>query len=106
MIFSACPHRSRSPISTGDNLPDIFELNYIQDPEIGRLPKRNEAGNVIEAVGPGDFSPAMDRIGINDGSGGVRFTPISDQAKCGSQGFGCGDCRIGRQTRKRCVCRQ
>jgi tetratricopeptide (TPR) repeat protein len=72
----------------GDHLPDIFELNYIQDPQIAKLPERDKSGNVIEAVGPGDFASAMDRIGINDGSGGVSFKPISNLPSEAHKGLG------------------
>ncbi|MEL6106982.1 MAG: FG-GAP-like repeat-containing protein [Planctomycetota bacterium] len=61
----------------GDALPDLFELNYLNDASLGTLPERDGAGAVVEAVGPADFDPAADRIGINDGSGGVSFQPIT-----------------------------
>ncbi|MCO8122300.1 FG-GAP-like repeat-containing protein [Stieleria sp. TO1_6] len=72
----------------GDHLPDIFELNYIQDPDIAKLPPRDTDGNVTEAVGPGDFASAIDRIGIGDGRGGVDFQPISDQTDAAHKGLG------------------
>jgi tetratricopeptide (TPR) repeat protein len=56
----------------GDNLPDIYEGNYMQSDEMGRLPKRNASGRVIEAEGPGGFPAFQDRIAINDGSGGIK----------------------------------
>ena len=57
----------------GDSLPDLFEVNYIMDAQIDMRPERDNNGQVIEAVGPADFQPAEDRIGINDGQGGLRF---------------------------------
>lgn len=60
-----------------DNLPDIFEVNYIQDSTIGRLPAKDPAGVVVEAVGPADFEACSDRIGLNDGKGNVSFRKIS-----------------------------
>ena len=60
-----------------DNLPDIFEVNYIQDSTIGRLPEKDAAGVVVEAVGPADFEACSDRIGLNDGKGNVSFRKIS-----------------------------
>ena len=62
----------------GDHIPDLFELNYIKDADLARLPKRDESGQVVDAVGPGDFSSAMDRVGINDARGGIQIEPISD----------------------------
>ena len=61
----------------GDQLPDIFEVNYIEDSTIGRLPEKNQAGAVIEAVGPADFEACSDRMGLNDGMGNVSFTSMS-----------------------------
>ena len=58
----------------GDSLPDLFETNYITDPELDMRPERDRDGEVIEAVGPADFQPAEDRIGLNDGTGYPRFT--------------------------------
>ncbi len=60
-----------------DNLPDIFEVNYIQDSTIGRLPQRDLSGVVVEAVGPADFDACSDRIGLNDGKGNVSFRQLS-----------------------------
>ncbi|QDV41564.1 tetratricopeptide repeat protein [Stieleria neptunia] len=72
----------------GDQLPDIMELNYIQDPEIGRLPQRDASGDVVDAVGPGDFASAMDRIGTNDGQGTAVFQAISQRASDAHKGLG------------------
>ncbi|WP_436716512.1 FG-GAP-like repeat-containing protein [Roseiconus lacunae] len=59
-----------------DHVPDLIELNYLNDPAISLLPERQPDGAVIEAVGPADFAPAADRIGLNDGAGGVQLSPI------------------------------
>ncbi|MCA9137024.1 MAG: VCBS repeat-containing protein [Planctomycetales bacterium] len=72
----------------GDSLPDLFELNYIDDPEIAKLPSRDSEGNVIDAVGPGDFASAMDRIGLNDTRGNARFAPISQLPEDAHKGLG------------------
>ncbi|WP_167547019.1 FG-GAP-like repeat-containing protein [Stieleria maiorica] len=86
------PHRMPASVAiadlNGDQLPDMFELNYIQDSQIGKLPERDPGGNVIDAVGPGDFQSAIDRIGTGDGRGGVRFQPISPQASDAHKGLG------------------
>lgn len=73
---------------SGDGIPDMFELSYLQDEKIAMLPERNAQGDVIEAVGPADFSPVTDRIGINDGRGGISFAPISDQPDAAHHGLG------------------
>ena len=71
-----------------DNLPDIFEVNYIQDSTIGRLPEKDLAGVVVEAVGPADFEACSDRIGLNDGKGNVAFRKISGSGAGLHKGLG------------------
>nr|WP_161501348.1 FG-GAP-like repeat-containing protein [Rhodopirellula sp. SM50] len=86
------PHRMPASIAMadldGDQIPDLVELNYIQDPEIARLPDRDASGEVVDAVGPGDFASAMDRIGRNDGKGNAVFQAISQRATDAHKGLG------------------
>ncbi|MEM8668786.1 MAG: FG-GAP-like repeat-containing protein [Planctomycetota bacterium] len=72
----------------GDALPDVVELNYIDDPQIAMLPERDSEGRVIEAVGPADFSPANDRVGINDGRGGMSFFEFTNDPETVYRGLG------------------
>ena len=72
----------------GDALPDLFEVNYIQDSQIARRPDRDDSGRVIEAVGPAGYAPARDRIGINDGSGGIVFDSIGEESSAVFRGLG------------------
>ena len=72
----------------GDALPDLFELNYLDDPTLATLPERDSQGRVIEAVGPADFRGSADRIGINDGTGGVGWEPITDKPEQSHHGLG------------------
>ncbi|MDB4749275.1 FG-GAP-like repeat-containing protein [Rubripirellula sp.] len=71
-----------------DNLPDIFEVNYIQDSMIGRLPERDASGGVLEAVGPADFEACSDRIGLNDGKGKASFQQMSSSGDELHKGLG------------------
>lgn len=71
-----------------DSLPDVFEVNYIQDASIGRLPARDADGAVIEAVGPADFDACSDRIGINDGRGKAVFRKMTDRESDTHKGLG------------------
>ena len=73
---------------TGDHLPDIFEVNYADDPNLALLPERNSAGKIHEAVGPGDFESCLDRIGVNDGMGTPLFRQISDDVAAAHKGLG------------------
>ena len=57
----------------GDHLPDLFEVNYIQDANIARTPQRDERGNVVEPVGPGIFLPPWTGSASTMAKVGVRF---------------------------------
>ena len=72
----------------GDNLPDLVEVNYIQDSDIAMLPERDASGRVIEAVGPADFAAVQDRVGINDGSGAIHFDSIGSESSEAFRGLG------------------
>lgn len=71
-----------------DGLADLFEVNYLRDSQISLRPEKNAAGDIIEAVGPADFAPAADRVGLNDGTGGVTLQPITDQDSATHHGLG------------------
>ncbi len=71
-----------------DGLPDLYEANYIEDAKIDLRPDRDANGNVIEAVGPADFAPARDRIGIRDADGKIVFETISETPSSIHRGLG------------------
>ncbi|NND99759.1 MAG: tetratricopeptide repeat protein [Pirellulaceae bacterium] len=73
---------------TGDALPDLFESNYIHDPDLARLPQRNAQGDVIQTLGPLTYQAGKDRLGINDGTGNVRFRPITSDKEVASPALG------------------
>ena len=60
---------------TGDALPDLFQVAYVDDPDFARRPKRNEQGEVLAASIPTAFSPGSDRLIANDGAGGFKLLP-------------------------------
>ncbi len=70
--------RTRVPSSvaladvTGDGLPDIFQLAYVDDPDFTRRPERNASGQVISSLLPAEFAPGADRLLASDGRGGHR----------------------------------
>ncbi len=55
---------------TGDSLPDLFQVAYVDDPLMAQKPLRDESGGVIASLVPTDFVPAKDRLIANDGQGG------------------------------------
>lgn len=72
----------------GDSIPDLFETNYINDKTIDLRPDRDQNNSVIEAVGPADFQPSIDRIGLNDQSGGFRFSSLTSESGTTYRGLG------------------
>ncbi|MCO8122299.1 FG-GAP-like repeat-containing protein [Stieleria sp. TO1_6] len=73
---------------SGDSLPDIVELNYLDDRRIDVRPVKNEQGQVIRSLMPAEFNPGMDRLIINDGRGAARATNISPAAGAARAGLG------------------
>ncbi len=60
---------------TGDALPDLFQIAYVDDPDFSKRPKRNESGGVIAALNPSNYDPGADRLVGNDGFGGQVMLP-------------------------------
>ena len=73
---------------TGDHLPDLYEVNYLHDPEIGKRPRRNDRGDVIETLMPKDFKPGLDRMIVNDAEGGSSFRDMGDPEFAARAGLG------------------
>lgn len=61
----------------GDRCPDILELAYVDDPDMIYLPRRNEKGEVLNAMSPLQYDPGHDRICENDGRGGMSIRPFT-----------------------------
>lgn len=61
----------------GDQLPDLFEVNYLHDENLPKRPKRNDAGEVIETLMPKDFQSAFDRIVLQDRTGTLSYHELN-----------------------------
>ncbi|QEF97560.1 ASPIC and UnbV [Stieleria maiorica] len=72
---------------TGDSLPDLFSLHYVEDPTMVDRPDMNEKGEIL-TISPGAFQPGIDSIAVNDGRGGMRHEPVSDSQGDASTGLG------------------
>lgn len=72
---------------TGDGLPDIYEQNYVHDKNYAVKPSINAKGQ-LEIVSPFGYQPAMDRLFVNDGSGGRIVKPIGTTEADKSTGLG------------------
>lgn len=84
--ISASADTTRVPSSTamaditGDHLPDIVQLVYVDDENIGFRPDLDDDGRVIEKVSPGDFEMGPDQLIVNDGSGGFVRRTLGEEA--------------------------
>ncbi len=72
---------------TNDAIPDMIELNYLDDPTMAKKPSLDAKG-IIQMVAPLDFKPGMARVLINDGLGGRKVTPISRAESVKATGLG------------------
>ncbi|NND98381.1 MAG: tetratricopeptide repeat protein [Pirellulaceae bacterium] len=67
-------HRVPSSVAiadvTGDALPDIYQVVYVDDETIYRIPELDTDGRVVQPVSPGDYDRGSDRLTVNDGRGG------------------------------------
>ena len=72
---------------TGDSLPDIVSLHYVEDSTMLKRPDLNENGDVL-TVSPASFTPGIDRIAVNDGQGGFVSEKVSQATQAPSTGLG------------------
>ena len=72
---------------TGDALPDLYSLYYVEDPSMLDRPDLDDQGNVL-TVSPASFTPGIDRIAANDGRGGMNTKPVSPSSSSASTGLG------------------
>ncbi|MEL6106981.1 MAG: FG-GAP-like repeat-containing protein, partial [Planctomycetota bacterium] len=73
---------------SGDAIPDVFELNYLHDPQISRRPKTSPRGEVLESLMPQEFQPGLDRLILNAGDGTISFRDMKDTPSPARAGLG------------------
>jgi tetratricopeptide (TPR) repeat protein len=71
---------------SGDGVPDIVELNYLEDASLAKKPTTNAKGE-LEAVRPLDYNPGMARVLINDEGERIAM-PISKLNSARASGLG------------------
>ncbi|WP_372895938.1 ASPIC/UnbV domain-containing protein [Stieleria sp.] len=64
---------------SGDRLPDLIEIGYVDDPNMTVKPPVDSEGNVLITVAPNNFAAARDFLFTNQGDGSTGFRPLSDQ---------------------------
>ena len=72
---------------TGDALPDLVSLHYVEDNTMLKRPDLSDNGDVL-TVSPASFVPGVDRVAVNDGQGGFNSEKISDTPQAASTGLG------------------
>ncbi len=72
----------------GDQLPDLFVLNYLDDEKIVTLPPLDGEGFTTKPMTPHMFSPALDQVWVNQGNG--DSLPIDVGRKGADESYGLG----------------
>jgi hypothetical protein len=72
---------------TGDSLPEIIELLYVDDPKMSQRPPLRPDGNVL-GVAVAEYQPAKDRLHVNDARGGFTTRDIGQDNEAASTGLG------------------
>ncbi len=62
----------------GDHLPDIVEVNYLDDPHIYDPIERKADGTPVRLPAPLDFRPAVDRVFLSRGNSELAGRVLSD----------------------------
>ncbi|WP_339888186.1 FG-GAP-like repeat-containing protein [Rhodopirellula europaea] len=73
---------------TGDNLPDIVEINYVDDPAVRKPIERNPDGTPVKLPGPLHFQPALSEVFVSGGKGAGRRQSLGDSEQARSTGMG------------------
>lgn len=64
----------------GDHLPDLIEVNYIDDPEVHEITEKGSNGRFIRFRGPESYKAAQDRLIINAGDGQMQAIDLNRQS--------------------------
>ena len=73
---------------TGNAIPDLFEVNYLDDEGLPRRPKIGAGGEILESMNPMDFAAGVDRIFVQDEDGSVTIKNIGTPSEAARAGLG------------------
>ncbi|WP_236695906.1 CRTAC1 family protein [Rhodopirellula islandica] len=73
---------------TGDHLPDLISIQYIDDPEVLRPIERKPDGSPVKLPGPLHFQPASSEVLVSDGKGAGESLPLGNEGHGPSTGMG------------------
>lgn len=63
---------------TGDALPDLVEVNYVDDPTVHEVSPRGANGRFTQSRGPVSYRPAKDRVFIQRADGSMNAVTLTD----------------------------
>ena len=66
---------------TGDQLPDMFLANYIDDPRRYLTPPTDASGRPVQPILPSKFNPAKNMLAQGDGNGGFNLIEFSQDER-------------------------
>ncbi|WP_040767069.1 FG-GAP-like repeat-containing protein [Novipirellula maiorica] len=64
-----------------DGIPDVMEVNYLDDPAVFEVPPRNEHGRFSVFRGPESYRPAVDRMLLQQPDQSWNEKPLTSQAE-------------------------
>ncbi len=73
---------------TGDQLPDLYVLNYLRDPQIAKRPRLDAAGIPLETISPLSVKPARDQLYVNMPTGTWQVAEVGDLPADACTGLG------------------
>ncbi|EKK00813.1 ASPIC/UnbV domain-containing protein [Rhodopirellula baltica SH28] len=73
---------------TGDQLPDIVEINYVDDSAVRKPIERTPDGTPVKLPGPLHFQPALSEVLVSNGKGAGRRQSLGDSEQSRSTGMG------------------
>ncbi len=83
---------------TGDHLPDLVEINYVDDPRVFNPIERTTAGKPRVLPAPKQFQPAISRVFVSRGDGSAEGTPLGQSlSQHASTGLGLLVCDLDQQ---------
>ena len=73
---------------TGDAIPDLFEVNYLDDEDLPRRPGIGTGGEILESMNPLDFVAGVDRVFIQSNDGSWAVENVGGESGIGRAGLG------------------
>ena len=73
---------------TGDAIPDLFEVNYLDDEELPRRPAMSAGGEVLESMNPLDFAAGIDRFFFQSNEGALSIENVGGENGTRRAGLG------------------